>query len=140
MFGPNRVNLLNKLGIFTVKDLITYYPREHEDRSIPKNISELQDGEEALIEAIVVSKMSEIKLSYNKKMYKLIVRDEFGTCQITWFNQSYLKNKFKFGEKYKFFGKVKNKFGKIDIISPVFDEEATNRNTRKNNTNISINI
>ena len=35
--GPNRVQLLNKLGIFTLKDLITYYPRTYEDRSKPKN-------------------------------------------------------------------------------------------------------
>lgn len=35
--GPNRVESLNKLGIFTLKDLITYYPRDYEDRSKPKN-------------------------------------------------------------------------------------------------------
>ena len=34
--GPNRVTLLNKIGIFNVKDLITYYPRVYEDRSKPK--------------------------------------------------------------------------------------------------------
>ena len=39
--GPNRVSLLNRLNIYTLKDLITYYPRTHEDRSIPKNISKL---------------------------------------------------------------------------------------------------
>ena len=49
--GPNRVQLLNRLGIFTLKDLITYYPRTYEDRSKPKYISECVDGEEALIEA-----------------------------------------------------------------------------------------
>ena len=31
--GPNRVKLLNRLGIFTLQDLITYYPRTYEDRS-----------------------------------------------------------------------------------------------------------
>ena len=30
--GPNRVQLLNKLGIFTLEDLITYYPRTYEDK------------------------------------------------------------------------------------------------------------
>ena len=38
--GPTRVLLLNKLGIFTLKDLITYYPRTYEDRSKPKYICE----------------------------------------------------------------------------------------------------
>lgn len=52
--GPSRVKLLNKLGIFTLEDLITYYPREYEDRSKPKNIGELVHGEEALISAYPV--------------------------------------------------------------------------------------
>ena len=104
--GPNRAILLNKLGIFTLEDLITYYPRYYEDRSKPKNICELVHGEEALIEAIVVSKMSEQRVRKNMTIYKLIVRDETGTCLLTWFNQSYLKNKFTLGEKYKFYGKV----------------------------------
>ena len=38
--GPNRVKLLNKLKIYTLKDLITYFPRDYEDRSKPKKIYE----------------------------------------------------------------------------------------------------
>ena len=129
--GPNRATLLNRLGIYTLEDLITYYPRTHEDRSIPKKIIDLLHGEEALIEAIPVSRMSEIKIRRNFTMYKLIVRDDTGTCQITWYNQSYLKNMFKVGEKYKFFGKVNKKFNKTDMISPVFDGDGISKNTGK---------
>ena len=35
--GPNRVKLLNKLNIFTLHDLITYFPRTYEDRGKAKN-------------------------------------------------------------------------------------------------------
>ena len=129
--GPNRATLLNRLGIYTLEDLITYYPRTHEDRSIPKKIIDLLHGEEALIEAMPVSRMSEIRIRRNFTMYKLIVRDDTGTCQITWYNQSYLKNMFKVGEKYKFFGKVNKKFNKIDMISPVFDGDGISKNTGK---------
>lgn len=129
--GPNRATLLNKLGINTLEDLITYYPRDYEDRGKPKKIAQLIDGEEALIEVLVVSRMSEQKIRKNMTIYKLIVRDDTGTCLITWFNQSYLKNKFILGQKYKFYGKVSNKFGKIEMNSPVFDEEETNKNTGK---------
>jgi len=52
--GPSRVKLLNKLGIYNLEDLITYYPREYEDRSKPKNISELLNGEECLISAFPI--------------------------------------------------------------------------------------
>ena len=128
--GPNRVKLLNKLNIFTLGDLITYYPRGYEDRSNPKNMLECIDGEEALIEAIVVNRMTEIRLK-GKTMYKLQVRDESGIGTAIWFNQSYLKNKFQVGKKYKFYGKISNAFGKITIQSPVFDEEEKNNNTGK---------
>ena len=129
--GPNRAALLQKLGINTLEDLITYYPREYEDRSKPKMIAALTDGEEALIEAMVVSRMSEQKIRKNMTIYKLIVRDETGTCLLTWFNQSYLKTKFTLGEKYKFYGKVSVKYGKIEMNSPVYDTEETTKNTGK---------
>ena len=129
--GPNRAKLLNKLGINTLEDLITYYPRDYEDRSKPKMIAALVDGEEALIEAMVVSKMSEQRIRKNMTIYKLIVRDETGTCILTWFNQSYLKKMFILGKKYRFYGKVSIKYGKIEMNSPVYDSEETSKNTGK---------
>ena len=129
--GPNRAELLNKLGIHTLEDLITYYPREYEDRGKPKKIAEVYNGEECLIEGLVVSRMSEQKIRKNMTIYKLIVRDDTAACLITWFNQSYLKNKFTLGKKYKFYGKVSKKKKKIEMNSPVFDEEETNKNTGK---------
>lgn len=129
--GPNRAALLNKLEIHTLEDLITYYPREYEDRSKPKVIASLVHGQEALIEAMIVSRMSEQRIRKNMTIYKLIVRDETGTCVLTWFNQSYLKNKFILGQKYKFYGKVSVQYGKIEMNSPVYDTEETNKNTGK---------
>ncbi len=128
--GPSRVELLNKLGIFTLQDLITYYPRTYEDRSKPKSIAECVHGDEVLIEVIACSKVSDVRLQ-GKTMQKLLVRDETGSATITWFNQSYLKNKFDIGKSYKFFGKVTNNFGKITMISPVFDEDDKSFNTGK---------
>ena len=117
--GPVRAKLLNSLGIFTLGDLITYFPRDYEDRGKPKNIAEVEDGEEILIEAICVSKMLEKRIRKNMVIYKLTVRDETGLCHITWFNQKYLKNRFKLGETYKFFGKVQKRIGFIEMNSPV---------------------
>ena len=126
--GPNRVKLLNNLGIFTLKDLITYYPRTYEDRSKPKNICECINGEEALIEGVVCSKLSDVRIPH-KTMQKLIVRDETMSATITWFNQSYLKNRFEVGKKYRFYGKINNQYGKITMTSPVFDDIDKTQNT-----------
>lgn len=128
--GPSRVQLLNKLGIFTLKDLITYYPRTYEDRSKPKAITECVNGDEVLIEAIACGRVSEVRLK-GKTMQRLLVRDETGSCTITWFNQSYLKSKFEVGQKYKFYGKITNNFGKVTMTSPVYDDNNKNFNTGK---------
>ena len=129
--GPNRVELLNKLGIFTMKDLITYYPRDYEDRSKPKKIADCVDGEDALIEAIAISRLAEIRVKKNMVMYKLTVSDDTGICNITWFNQPYLKTQFKYGETYSFFGRVHVKGSKLEMNSPVFDTKESNRHTGK---------
>ncbi len=92
--GPNRVKLLNKIGIFTLNDLITYYPRDYQDRSKPKELYECVDGEEATIEVIAMSKLIDTRIRNGKSMQKLQVCDETASATITWFNQSYLKNKF----------------------------------------------
>ena len=129
--GPNRVQLLNKIGIFTLKDLITYYPRDYQDRSKPKELYECYDGEEATIEVIATSRLTDTRLRNKKTMQKLQVRDESGIATITWFNQSYLKNKFEIGKKYRFYGKIHNKFGRIEVNAPVFDEIEKKNNTGK---------
>ena len=126
--GPKKVLLLNKLGIFTLKDLITYYPRTYEDRSKPKFLYECEEGEEALVEVIACSRVSNVRLR-GKTMQRLIVRDETDSATITWFNQPYLKDKFNIGEKYKIFGKVSKRSGKITFNSPTFDVEEQNKNT-----------
>ena len=127
--GPNRIKQLNKLGIYTLEDVITYYPRGYENRGIKKNIADLVDGEEALIVAKCVSKMTEIRIRKNMNIYKLIVRDETATCTLTWFNSPFLKKRFIVGKSYKFFGKVKRRINQIEMMTPIFDEENSNKNT-----------
>ncbi len=130
--GPNRAKLLNRLNIYTLKDLITYYPREHEDRSRATKIVDVVEGEETLIEAVCVSKVNEIRTRRkNMTIYKLIVRDDTASAILTWYNQSYLKSKFKLGETYSFFGKVTKKNGNVEMISPTYDEEGVHKNTGK---------
>ncbi len=129
--GPNRVSLLKRLGIETLGDLISFFPREHEDRSKPKNISSLVDGEEALISAFPIGRMNEIRIRKNLTICKLFVRDETGGVEIDWYNQGYLKNNFTINKRYCFYGKVSIKGGRITMQSPVYDLDGTNKNTGK---------
>ena len=128
--GPNRVKLLNKLNIFTLKDLITYFPRNHEDRSIAKQIIDCEDGETVLIKATALTKITEIR-TRRLNIYRLVVSDDSSSCIITWYNQKYLKDRFKIGDTYTFFGKIENKGGTFEMKSPVFDEDGVDKNTGK---------
>ena len=128
--GPNRVKLLNKLKIYTLKDLITYFPRDYEDRSKPQNLYECVDGEDVLIEAMAAGRINQMHKG-RMTISRLTVKDQTGTCYITWFNQGYLKDKFQPGRMYRFFGKISVKSGRIEMNSPVYDEIDQSKNTGK---------
>ena len=128
--GPSRVKILNKLNIQTLQDLITYFPRNYEDRGIAKRLSDCKDGEEALVKATAVTKVSET-FAGRLKIYRLVVRDGENSCTIIWYNQSYVKNIFKIGQTYNFYGKVDIKSGRYEMKSPIFDESGINKNTGK---------
>lgn len=129
--GPSRVKLLNYLRIYTLQDLIQYYPRAYEDRSCVKKISDMEDEEEGLICVEAVTSVSTLRLKRNMTISKLIVKDDTGNCLITWFNQPYIKNEINVGEQYNFYGKISKKLGKIEMNSPVFDLIGKNNNTGK---------
>ena len=129
--GPNRAVLLNKLGIFTLGDLITYYPRDYEDRSKPKKICDVANGEEVLVQGIVQSKLVESRIRKGLTLYRTKIADDTGFMEIVWYNQSYLKNQIKQGQVYNFFGKVSLKYNKKEMNSPVFDIDTKTKNTGK---------
>ncbi len=129
--GPSRVKLLNILGIYTIEDLISYYPRTYEDRTKITKIAELQDGQSAMIEAITTSGASTARLRRNMTITKVIVEDDTGRALISWFNQDYVKTRIHAKEKYRFFGRVSKKSGITEFNSPVFDAENEHKNTGK---------
>lgn len=76
--GEARAKILNKLGIYTLEDLITYYPRSYEDRSLAKHLSDVSDGEEVLIKAHVTTGMQVIRARNGKMtICKIIVNDRY---------------------------------------------------------------
>lgn len=129
--GPSRVKSFNKLGIYTLEDLITYYPRGYEDRSQVKKISDVIDGEKCTLEVRLITSVSTRMLGRYKSIEKCIVTDETDNCTITWFNQPYISKQLVRGEKYRIFGKVSIKNGIKEINSPVFDSIDKKNNTGK---------
>ncbi|HHV59767.1 MAG TPA: ATP-dependent DNA helicase RecG [Clostridiaceae bacterium] len=127
--GEERAKLFAKLGIYTVEDVITHFPRDYEDRRTIKPIAVLFDGEACSVEGTVLSKVQVSRPRKSLAIYKLQVRDNTGILTVTWFNLHYIKNAFKPGETYLFYGKVNRKFNYIEMLNPVYekkDEEMQN--------------
>ncbi|MBI5555769.1 MAG: ATP-dependent DNA helicase RecG [Elusimicrobia bacterium] len=89
--GPQRAKLLQDLGIHTVYDLLTYFPRDYADRSRLKLIAQLQPEEITTIQATVLSHQV-IHTGPRRQLLKITVSDGTGTVVLVCFNQVYLKN------------------------------------------------
>ncbi|MCR8745283.1 ATP-dependent DNA helicase RecG [Romboutsia lituseburensis] len=114
--GPKRAEKLNKLNIFTLKDLLYYFPRQFEDRNNLKKIMQLENEEKATIKVVIVG-VSTSSPRKGLSITKVDVRDETGYVKLVFFNQQYVKNAFKPGDTILVFGKVKKEFKKIEISS-----------------------
>ena len=118
--GAQRKTALNKLNIFTVLDLIEYFPRDYDDRSKIKNINELILDEVNTFKG-VVSNIPEIIKTKSMSITKAKISDSTGIIEAVWFNQPYLKNTFKLNTEFIFTGKVVKKYSKLQAESPDFE-------------------
>lgn len=115
--GPAKASLLAKINIYTIRDLIEHYPRRYEDRSNLKLIGSLTDGEIQTFQATITS-IDESRPRKGLTITKITVRDQSGIAQLVWFNQAYLKNRFRFGMEIIICGKVEKRFSAIQIANP----------------------
>ena len=103
--GPARAKLLAKLNITTKYDLLTHYPRTYENHTSLTKISELVEGETAL----VVGKIFDVnsRKARNLTIINAILADKTGRLILTWFNQDYLLKKLRDGVRVLVIGKIK---------------------------------
>jgi len=118
--GSKVAKLLRKLGIETVEDLLTTFPRRLEDRSQRKAIIEVQDGEAVTVQGVVRTK-SRIKVRPRLELIKVAVDDGTGVLFAIWFNQPWIWDEIEQGKEYSFFGKVQIRFGERQIENPIWE-------------------
>lgn len=104
--GPKRAEKLHKLNIFTLKDLIYYFPRQYEDRSKVKKINQLENEEKVTIKG-VITRMDSYSPKKGMNIIRMDMRDDTGYIKLSFFNQEYIKIAFKSGDSIVVFGKVK---------------------------------
>jgi len=104
--GDKTAALFGKLGIFTVEDLLHYYPRGYEKYNPPVEISELKDGVNAFYG--VVKERAITKKIKNLTITTAIVHDKSGKIRLSFFNMPYIANVIRPGETYIFYGMVRD--------------------------------
>lgn len=120
--GPKRAKQLKRLNIHTVEDLLYFVPREYEDRSKFKDISQCAEGEQISLNVEISGYPSKIKPRRNLTILKIPVRDHSGHAQLVWFNQDYIANKLTIGDRIAVHGKVNIFNNEIQIMNPVFEK------------------
>ena len=118
--GPARAAALQRLGIFTLYDLLAYFPRDYEDRTNPVEIAQLQPGVPACFEALVVSQPVLRRIGKGRDVTNLTVADETGKLTLHYFNQPYIKTQLHYGERYYFYGALLERG--MQMANPAFEE------------------
>ncbi len=109
--GPKRAEPFKKVGITTIEELLTYFPRSYEQFEAPKPITEVTEGQ-AVISGTVV-KDATVRRAGRIQLTETQIRDESGTLKGVWFNSPFLKNVLRAGDRRIFRGRVSvNRFGK----------------------------
>lgn len=118
--GKRVAKLLRKLGVETVEDLLTTFPRRLEDRSRRVPIAQVKDGEAVTVQGAVRAK-SRIKVRPKLELIKVAVDDGTGLLFAIWFNQPWIWDEIEQGKEYSFFGKVQIRFGERQMENPVWE-------------------
>ncbi len=122
--GDKNAALLSKLGIYSIRDLLEYYPRAYTVFALPVNISELKEGTTEAIECIIAVKPETLRLS-RFTIVNLRVNDPSGSIKLTWYNAPFITGQLKVGSRFIFRGRIVRKKGELFMAQPqIFSREA----------------
>ena len=119
--GPARAKAYEKLGIRTVSDLIYHFPRAYEDRGNVKLLSECISGDKASLIMVIGTVPKKTMIRRGMTLLKFTAFDESGTCEITFYNQNYLSDKFPLGATFRFYGQVEKVGKRYKMNSPAYE-------------------
>ena len=127
--GEARAKSLAKLGITDLRSLLSYFPRAYDDRRAYKKIADLIPGENACVCAVIAGEPKLSRIRKGLDLIKLRAVDETGALELTYFNQSYLKNTFHTGDAYVFFGRAEGTPSRPQMTNPLFEREGAHQIT-----------
>ena len=114
--GPKTAEVLNKAGIFTLRDLLYHLPRDYDSFQNAQKIADLRPGQvtvKAKIEGITTRRMRR-----NLSLTEATIRDQSGALRVLWFNQPYRAKQFDEKKEYYFSGNMQFSYGRYQIQNP----------------------
>lgn len=126
--GPKRLKLLNSIGIFSIKDLLYFYPRRYEDSSKILKLSEGIIGEKATFRCRILSLLDNRNIRRGLSITSFLIEDDSAEAKLIFFNNRFIKNTIDFGETYLIYGKYERFRGRIQLTSPEIEKVDNIRN------------
>ncbi len=118
--GEKTVKLFHKLDIYTVRDLLYYFPKDYEKFEEPVSISECKSGGIVTIRAKIPNQNMEIRKAGRLVLFKFYLSEGEKRIDVTYFNMSFLKNTLFPGQEFIFRGKLEEKKGRLSMDQPKF--------------------
>jgi ATP-dependent DNA helicase RecG len=115
--GPAQAALFKRIGVRTVADLITYYPRTYQDYSLVTSVKQLQHPGPVTIQAHI----TQIKGRYVRRgmhITEAIATDDSGSTRLVWFNQPYRETAMKRDAAYYISGNFELSHQRFSIQNP----------------------
>lgn len=119
--GPAKAKAYARLGIRTVGDLLLHYPRSYENRGDVRPLATASTEEKQATLLTVGSEPRVARIRRGMNLLKFRAYDESGTCEITYFNQDFLRSVFTLGQEFRFYGKVEKKGKSYSMSSPAYE-------------------
>lgn len=114
--GPRSAEQLAKAGLFSVGDLLTFFPRTYEDFSHVTQIEQLQPGKVTL--RARCEKVSMRTVRRGMRVVTATLADDSGKIQAVWFNQPYRVAQLQEGGEFLFSGEFEFKYNKYQLTNP----------------------
>ncbi len=124
--GPKKREYLKQLDIKNIEDLLKHYPYRYEDRREVKTIKEAYGEEDALLNLEITSKVNTRYLGARKSISSLKATDGNYKIELNWFNQPYIANKYKIGDKVFAFGRIESYKNFLKMTNPIVEEKLGN--------------
>lgn len=117
--GEKSRELLRKCGIFSVVDLLLYFPRDYDPVVLSKDINKFNKGEKVIVQCRFIKNEGSFRSKNGKFITKLLFTDGNNVFRGTWFNMPYIFKNFKLNNEYVIMGKINIINGEISIESPI---------------------